>query len=552
MAKYSNISDARAAFDSDMKSGKATTSDWGSYYHSTAKDSGGSVVTSSNNSYHYSPDGSAYYTDHSGNRTQLSGARGTESYRSGQFNPDGNGGHTNPGYDPAISGLNSAPRELTSAEKAQIDAIVQQAMRQTYGWSASDTYNKDLQYALQGTNMTPAEYRQDMLNRVGTIRADGRYVTQADVDKELERLGLGANSIYATEQWYTAQNGNGNNNMLLPQQGSAFNYPNGGAISSQMYNGNALNQFNSGNSLAMDYYRQAMAQAEAAQKARLEALMGQIDAQRPGINSQADEYARQAYINQRLGQQAARENLAASGLANTGVSETTNLGIQTAYQQALDQINQNKQTALQNLDNAKVQAQTTGNADLASIQSQYASGLADMQTQYEQEMYNRWLTGQQMAIQQEQNQWEREWAMQQYNNQLRLAQINAQSDQQAAEYERLYKLLSAGVLTPEVLQYAGLNSKDEYYDMLRQIELAQYIPKTTSKAKSSGGGNYNFDDSDLSYYNTSALPQTGAAPFAFNFNQNGANQQSILPWQYGQPLSLGSSFTDALLDSYYR
>ena len=136
--------------------------------------------------------------------------------------------------------------------------------------------------------------------------------------------------------------------------------------------------------------------AEAAQKARLDALMSQIDAQRPGITSQADDAARQAYINQRLGQQAARENLAASGLSNTGVSETTNLGLQTAYQQALDSINSNKQSALQGLDQAKVQAQQTGNADIANLQSQYAQQMAAMQSQYEQEMYNRWLTNQQL------------------------------------------------------------------------------------------------------------------------------------------------------------
>ena len=297
----------------------------------------------------------------------------------------------------------------------------------------------------------------------------------------------------------------------------------------------------------MDYYRQAMAQAEAAQKARLEALMNQIDAQRPTINSQADEYARQAYINQRLGQQAARENLAASGLSNTGVSETTNLGLQTAYQQALDQINQNKQTALQNLDNAKVQAQATGNADLASIQSQYASGLADMQTQYEQEMYNRWLTQQQRDDQREQQQWEREWMMTQYNNQLRQLQLNASADQTSAENERLYKLLNAGVLTPEVLQYAGLSSPEEYYNMLKQIELAQYIPKTTSKAKSSSSNrSYNFDDSDTGY-STTTLPQT-AAPSAgqlYNITYKGDNYQlsadelaSLIPRTPAERLSL--------------
>lgn len=622
MAKYSNLSDARAAFDRDMASGKASTSDWGSYYHSTAKDSGGSVVTSSPNSYHYSSDGSAYYTDSSGNRTQLSGARGTESYVNGEFASDGNGGHYSKGYDPAYSGLNSASRELTNAEKDYYNQLVQSVIDRKYGTN-TELYNQDLRYALQGTNMTPAEYRQDLLNRVGTTRADGSYVTREQVDKELERLGLGANSTYAQDTWYNALNGSGNlanqPGVNMPSGFVNLGLPNGtlngGTLNGQQQITGTMNTTNPALEYLMKTMQEADAQAaklqkereeqqkaaqaaqqaiieqmmaqqraaEEARQARINALVGDINAQRPNIENQSDELARQAYINQRLGQQAARENLAASGLSNTGVSETTNLGLQTAYQQALNNINQNKQSALLDLDNAVYQARQTGDADIATLKSNHAQNMANLLTQQEQTLYDRWLNGYQMdasqantnwsnamslqqlgmqmddaawqkqyamynlGLQQEQQQWEREMAMAQYNNQLRQMQLNASADQTSAENERLYKLLNAGVLTPEVLQYAGLSSPEEYYNMLKQIELAQYIPKTTSKAKtSSSSRNYGFDDSDIGY-TTTTLPQT-TAPAAgqlYNINYKGDNYQlsadelaSLIPRIPAEKLSL--------------
>lgn len=181
-------------------------------------------------------------------------------------------------------------------------------MQQKYGWSAGSVgstagnngYNADLQYALKQSGMTADQYRQDLLNRVGTLRSDGRYVTQAEIDTELNRLGLsnmqqaGQSSLYKVGETVDLF-GDGqlwvfNGQQLVPMSNNK----------APTYGNNQYPSFG-GNSAAMDYYQQAMAQAEAAQKARLEALMGQIDAQRPGIQSQADDAARQAYINQRLG-----------------------------------------------------------------------------------------------------------------------------------------------------------------------------------------------------------------------------------------------------------
>lgn len=551
---YSSLSDAKVAFDRDYAAGKATTSDWGSYYNSTANSSGGGKVTNTGNYYTYTPSGSAYYTDNSGNKTQLSGSRGSESYVNGQFKSNGNGGHTSVGYDPSLSGTNSASRELSAQEKAYYDQLVSSVINTKYGGGSSvEPYNKDLQYALSQSGMSAAEYRQDMLNRVGTVRSNGTFVTQADVDKELNRLGLGSGSPYDTDEWYNAIN-TGNLGGLsglgnLPMNGG-ITYPQGGGSL-----GGGTNQIGvGGNNPALDYLQKALkeaeaaalarqeqeaqmrAKAEAAQRAQLEALreqlraaeaarqarinalVGQINAKKPEIENQSADLARQAYINQRLGQQAARENLAASGLSNTGVSETTNLGLQTAYQQALDEIGKNKQNAMLDLDQAIYQARQTGDADLATLQSNHVQAMAQLQTQQEQELYNRWLNGQnlgmqqdatnwnnamalqQLGLQMDDTAWNRNYAMQQlglqqdatnWERQLAMQQYNymMQQNQLSSEADKMYKLLNQGLVTPEVLQYYGLGSTGDYYNYLNQLQRAQMVPKTSgSRSASSRGG----------------------------------------------------------------
>lgn len=221
-----------------------------------------------------------------------------------------------------------------------------------------------------------------------------------------------------------------------------------------------------GNNGYMDQYYQAQQAQMEAQKKRTEALLGQIDTQKQTVNSDAEEMARQAYINQMLGQKQAKEQMAASGLGNTGYSESSQLGLQTAYQQALNGINQNKTNALTNLDNAKTQAQTTGNADLASIESSYNQMMAQMMQQMEQEAYNRQLQAQQMAMQQNQNDW---------NKQLAMAQLNGRfaQDEYNSYMDRMDSLVKLGVYTPEVAQWYGYDDVNSLYSALNDANIRQ-------------------------------------------------------------------------------
>jgi len=61
---------------------------------------------------------------------QLSGRRGTEEYKSGNFYITPEGEFAVKDNDPSRDGLNSVPRELTDEERTKYAAIISQAVEQ--------------------------------------------------------------------------------------------------------------------------------------------------------------------------------------------------------------------------------------------------------------------------------------------------------------------------------------------------------------------------------------------------------------------------------------
>lgn len=98
-----------------------------------------------------------------------------------------------------------------------------------------------------------------------------------------------------------------------------------------------------------------------------------LNSQKTNINQAADDNARQAYIQFMQSQKALPQQLASQG-ATGGATETANLGIQTAYQNNVNAINQNKANRLQEIDNAIVDLKNTG--DLATVEQVLANNQA--------------------------------------------------------------------------------------------------------------------------------------------------------------------------------
>ena len=98
-----------------------------------------------------------------------------------------------------------------------------------------------------------------------------------------------------------------------------------------------------------------------------------LEAQKTNINQAADENARQAYVQYMQSQKALPQQLASQGVSG-GATETANLGLQTAYQNNVNTINQNKANRIQEIDNAIVDLKNTG--DLAMVEQVLANNQA--------------------------------------------------------------------------------------------------------------------------------------------------------------------------------
>lgn len=146
--------------------------------------------------------------------------------------------------------------------------------------------------------------------------------------------------------------------------------------------------------------------------------VNRLEAQKSGINQNAEDNARQAYIMHMQAKKALPQQLASQGITG-GATETANLGLQTAYQNNVNTINQNRANALQDIDNAIVELKNTG--DLSTVEQVLANNQAALDAYMnnldKQVGYNQWT--------------------QQFNAQQDAAQQDAAQRQQQAYYDYL-------------------------------------------------------------------------------------------------------------------
>ena len=146
--------------------------------------------------------------------------------------------------------------------------------------------------------------------------------------------------------------------------------------------------------------------------------VNRLEAQKSGINQNAEDNARQAYIMHMQAKKALPQQLASQGITG-GATETANLGLQTTYQNNVNTINQNKANALRDIDNAIVELQNTG--DLSTVEQVLANNQAALDAYMnnldKQVGYNQWA--------------------QQFNAQQEAAQQDAAQRQQQAYYDYL-------------------------------------------------------------------------------------------------------------------
>jgi len=244
-----------------------------------------------------------------------------------------------------------------------------------------------------------------------------------------------------------------------------------------------------------------------AQKNALAVQQGtaRLEAQKSNINQTADNNARQAYVNMMMSKKALPQQLASQGVTG-GATETANLGLSTNYQNNVNNINQNKANAIQEIDNAIVDLKNTG--DLSTVEQVLANNqqalAAQQQLFAQQQAYNQWANefnanradvldsqefrDKQYADQMAQQAWENEWY-----------EKNQKDAKQKEEADRIIDLMDRGIVnTNEAATLFGvpvgqINSLVDYIKQKRTLELKATqadINNTNSLAanRNSGGG----------------------------------------------------------------
>ncbi|MDO4552719.1 MAG: hypothetical protein Q4C22_04195 [Bacillota bacterium] len=203
------------------------------------------------------------------------------------------------------------------------------------------------------------------------------------------------------------------------------------------------------------YYEQALTSLQQSEQAQREALERQQQATLEsiyGTQSQVEQdYAqqqREAYIANQRSQAGMKDYLASMGYTG-GMAESTLAGVQADYENQRAQADQQRNNALQEIQNLATQAMLTGDANLANLASQmyanYASfyqNAASAQTAQDQWQAEYDLQRQQYAYQQEQDT---------YANQLYAAQLAAE----AGDYSMLNSLLGTNISPQVFTGYSG-------------------------------------------------------------------------------------------------
>ena len=150
----------------------------------------------------------------------------------------------------------------------------------------------------------------------------------------------------------------------------------------------------------------AGAQAEAALRSRVDAAIGDINAQQAEINRTADQSATQAYIARMKAERGMPQQQAALGLSG-GASESAMLGLNTGYENSRNAIMRDRDAQIQANIDLQNKVRLEGDAALSDIQNAYAmkeldllQDYANRQAQYEQMVYQAKLAQQQWEQQQ--------------------------------------------------------------------------------------------------------------------------------------------------------
>ena len=234
------------------------------------------------------------------------------------------------------------------------DAVLNTAGRNTAGAS---TY--DRQYLSNADLQNIADMRS--LAQNGVITGDQANSYANDIRSRYGYTGGNTGAEYnLTDAAGSHYDSSGNwiydSSRALTQggsQGSVY----GGSSYANAYN----NAYNNSDALLSQYmnlynnqnsaYAQALAEQKAAQEAAVQKAVGTLEGQKTDTTNSYNDLFRQLYINKMKNQKNIGQQMAAQGI-NGGAAESTLLGMNTQYEDALRQGEQGRLNAIRDLDQA--------------------------------------------------------------------------------------------------------------------------------------------------------------------------------------------------------
>lgn len=135
-------------------------------------------------------------------------------------------------------------------------------------------------------------------------------------------------------------------------------------------------------------YAEALAEQQRAKQAAVDKAVGSLNTQKQTTDTAYADMFRQLYLDKMKNQKNIDQRLAAAGQTG-GQAESTLLGLQTGYEDALREGGVSKQTALNQLDQAITDAQLTGDISAAEDAAAMAQKQADNYASVLQDLINR-------------------------------------------------------------------------------------------------------------------------------------------------------------------
>ncbi len=229
-------------------------------------------------------------------------------------------------------------------------------------------------------------------------------------------------------------------------------------------------------------YEEQQRAIEEQNRLAVEQGVNRLNAQRTNINQSADDNARQAYIMHMQQRKALPQQLASQGVSG-GATETANLGLASDYQNNVNTINQNRANSIQDIDNAIVDLQNTG--DLNTVEQVLSNNQAALDAYREafnqQQDYNKWAT--EFNANRKDTSWEQAYKEQAYKDSMTQQELenqwyerNYSDSKKQEETNRILTMLQNGLVD---VNYAStllgvpanqINNFVDYINKSRQLE----------------------------------------------------------------------------------